>query len=68
MGSGNSSQCSLSSRRLLFDDQGLMRWEHRGAGGSRRVRERAGAVRDLASARIHVVEPEILGHAERRAS
>ena len=54
-----------ASRRLLFDDQGLMGWEHRGAGGSRRVREPVGAVRDFAFAGIHVVEPEILGLGER---
>jgi MurNAc alpha-1-phosphate uridylyltransferase len=49
-----------AARRLLFDDQGLMGWEHRGAGASRRVREPMGAVRDFAFAGIHVVEPEIL--------
>jgi len=54
-----------ASRRLLFDDQGLMGWEHREAGRSRRVRESVGAVRDLAFAGIHVVEPEILGLGER---
>jgi MurNAc alpha-1-phosphate uridylyltransferase len=47
-------------RRLLFDDEGLMGWEHREAGGLRRVREPIGAVRDFAFAGIHVVEPEIL--------
>ena len=55
-----------SARRLLFDDQGLMGWEHRGAGGARRVRSSSGAVRNFAFAGIHVVEPEILGLAERR--
>ena len=54
-----------SSRRLLFDDEGLMGWEHRAAGGSRRVRESVGTVRDFAFAGIHVVEPEILDLAER---
>jgi NDP-sugar pyrophosphorylase family protein len=54
-----------SSRRLLFDDQGLFGWEHRGAGGVRRVREPVGAVRDFAFAGIHAVEPEILDLAER---
>ena len=54
-----------AARRLLFDDQGLMGWEHRGAGESRRVRESDGAVRDFAFAGIHVVEPEILGLCER---
>jgi len=54
-----------SSRRLLFDDQGLMGWEHREVGGLRRVRESVGAVRDFAFAGIHVVEPKILDLAER---
>ena len=54
-----------AARRLLFDDQGLMGWEHRGAGGLRRVRESVGAVRDFAFAGIHVVEPGILDLAER---
>jgi NDP-sugar pyrophosphorylase family protein len=58
-------QDRLASRRLLFDDQGLMGWEHHGAGGLRRVRESAGAVREFAFAGIHVVEPEILDLAER---
>jgi len=54
-----------SSRRLLFDDEGLMGWEHREAGLARRVRESAGTARDFAFAGIHVVEPEILDLAER---
>ena len=54
-----------TARRLIFDDRGLMGWEHRGAGGLRRVRESVGAVRDFAFAGIHVVEPESLGLAER---
>jgi NDP-sugar pyrophosphorylase family protein len=54
-----------SSRRLLFDDQGLMGWEHREVGDARRVRESVGVVRNLAFAGIHVVEPEILDLAER---
>jgi NDP-sugar pyrophosphorylase family protein len=54
-----------TSRRLLFDDRGLMGWEHRAAGASRRVRESVGAVRDFAFAGIHVVEPEILRLTER---
>ena len=54
-----------ASRRLLFDDQGLMGWEHREAGGLRRVRESVGAVRAFAFAGIHVVEPGILDLAER---
>jgi len=51
-----------AARRLLFDDQGLMGWENREAGAAR---QSAGAVRDFAFAGIHVVEPEILGLAER---
>jgi NDP-sugar pyrophosphorylase family protein len=58
-------QTRLSSRRLLFDDQGLMGWEHREVGDARRVRESVGAVRDFAFAGIHVVEPGILNLAER---
>ena len=58
-------QTRPAARRLLFDDQGLMGWEHRGAGGLRRVRESVGAVRDFAFAGIHVVEPGILDLAER---
>lgn len=52
-----------SRRRLLFDEAGLLGWEKRGDGGSpgqvRRVREPKGAVRDMAFAGIHVVEPEL---------
>ncbi len=58
-------QTRPAARRLLFDDQGLMGWEHREVGGSRRVREPAGPVRDFAFAGIHVVEPEILDLTER---
>ena len=58
-------QTRTSARRLLFDDQGLMGWEHREEGDARRVREPAGALRDFAFAGIHVVEPEILDLCER---
>ena len=54
-----------AARRLLFDDLGLMGWEHREAGGLRRVRESVGAVRAFAFAGIHVVEPGILDLSER---
>ena len=54
-----------SARRLLFDEHGLVGWEHRAAGRARRVRESAGTVRDFAFAGIHVVEPEILDLGER---
>ena len=58
-------QTRPASRRLLFDDQGLMGWENREVGDARRVRQHAGAVRSLAFAGIHVVEPVILDLAER---
>ncbi len=58
-------QTRPTSRRFLFDDQGLMGWEHREEGDARRVREPAGAVRHFAFAGIHVVEPEVLDLAER---
>jgi NDP-sugar pyrophosphorylase family protein len=58
-------QTRPSSRRLLFDDQGLMGWEHREEGDARRVRESVGAVRGFEFAGIHVVEPGILDLAER---
>jgi len=54
-----------SARRLLFDEHGLVGWEHRAAGRARRVRESAGTVRDFAFAGIHMVEPEILDLGER---
>ena len=60
-----------AARRLLFDEDGLMGWERHGGGPdgateeSRRVREPVGALRDLAFAGIHVVEPEILDRTER---
>jgi NDP-sugar pyrophosphorylase family protein len=56
-------------RRLLFDDLGLVGWEHRGVDGvveaSRRVRAPAGALTDHAFAGIHVVEPALLDLTER---
>jgi NDP-sugar pyrophosphorylase family protein len=61
-----------SGRRLLFDDEGLMGWVRRAADGAekaaRRVREPAGAVRDLAFAGIHVVEPALFPLNERRGT
>ncbi len=59
-------QDRASSRRLLFDDEGLMGWT--GPGAERRVRPGAGAVRDVAFAGIHVVEPALLGLCERRGA
>ncbi len=58
-------QTRPSSRRLLFDDQGLMGWEDLGVGDARRVREPVGAVRNFAFSGVHVVEPEILDLCER---
>lgn len=55
-----------STRRLLFDDAGLMGWV--GKTGERRVREPAGAVRDLAFAGIHVVEPALFPLSRRRGT
>jgi NDP-sugar pyrophosphorylase family protein len=53
-----------ASRRLLFDDEGLMGWESRGADGSvepaRRVRDPIGALQDRAFAGIHVVQSDML--------
>ena len=57
-------QDRTSSRRLLFDDAGLMGWT--GPKGERRVRRPAGTVRDLAFAGIHVVEPALLGLSRRQ--
>ncbi len=52
-------QNRTTPRRLLFDDEGLM--GRRGPQGERRVRQSAGAVRDVAFAGIHVVEPALPG-------
>jgi NDP-sugar pyrophosphorylase family protein len=53
-----------SERQLLFDDEGLMGWEHRGREGtvreSHQVREPVGAVRRWSFSGIHVVEPAVL--------
>lgn len=58
-----------TTRRLLFDDTGLLGWVRLGPNGAaaetRRVREAAGAERDLAFAGIHVIEPELLRLTER---
>lgn len=58
-----------TSRRLLFDDGGLLGWVRLGkdgaAGETRRVREATGTERDLAFAGIQVIEPELLGLTER---
>ncbi|OGT99256.1 MAG: hypothetical protein A2085_09905 [Gemmatimonadetes bacterium GWC2_71_10] len=59
-------QQRTSSRRLLFDDEGLLGW--RGQKGERRVREPAGALRDVAFAGIHVIEPALLGLTQRRGT
>ena len=47
-------QTRPAKRRILFDDVGLVGW------GTEQAREPKGAVRDLAFAGIHVIEPELL--------
>ena len=59
-------QDRASSRRLLFDDEGLMGWTGRKA--ERRVRRPAGTLRDVAFAGIHVVEPALAGLSPRRGA
>jgi NDP-sugar pyrophosphorylase family protein len=58
-----------ASRRLLFDDRGLMGWENRGSDrappGTYRVREPVGPLRRWAFTGIHVVEPDIFGLSQR---
>ena len=58
-------QDRASRRRLLFDDEGLMGWT--GETGERRARRPAGAMRDVAFAGIHVVEPALPGLSRHRA-
>ncbi|HEX9632125.1 MAG TPA: nucleotidyltransferase family protein [Gemmatimonadales bacterium] len=62
-------QARETNRRLLFDDDGLMGWENRGADGavrgSERVRDPVGPVRPWSFTGIHAIEPGILDHAER---
>jgi len=57
-------QARASSRRLLFDGDGLMGWT--GPGRERLVRRPAGPARDVAFAGIHVVERALLGLSRRR--
>jgi len=56
-------QDRVSERQLLFDDEGLMGWEHRGSDGavrvSRRVRDPVGSLRRWSFSGIHVVEPVV---------
>jgi len=59
-------QDRASSRRLLFDDEGLMGWT--GPRGERRVRPPAGTLREMAFAGIHVVEPALPGLSRRRGA
>jgi NDP-sugar pyrophosphorylase family protein len=47
-------QTRPTARRLLFDDMGLVGW------GTQRVRDPVGAVRDLAFAGIHLIDPGLL--------
>ena len=62
-------QDRATSRRLLFDDHGLLGWENTGAHGgvtaSERVRQPVGALRSLAFTGIHVLEPSVFDLAER---
>ncbi len=55
-------QTRPTSRRVLFDDVGMMGW------GAQRVREPKGNVRDLAFSGIHVVEPDLLKRAATMAA
>lgn len=52
-----------AERQLLFDDEGLMGWEHRGSDGavreSQRVREPVGPLRRWSFSGIQVVEPAV---------
>ena len=52
-----------AERQLLFDDEGLMGWEHRGSDGvvreSQQVREPVGALRRWSFSGIQVVEPAV---------
>jgi len=58
-----------AERQLLFDDEGLMGWEHQGRDGvvreSQRVREPVGEVRRWSFSGIQVVEPAIFELCER---
>ena len=50
-----------SSRRLLFDDRGLLGWENLATGESRRCRLASSEVRAWPFAGVHVISPEIFG-------
>jgi NDP-sugar pyrophosphorylase family protein len=60
-----------AARRLLFDDEGLLGREERGAGpdgaggDAERVRESVGALRRWSFAGIHVIEPTVFELCER---
>lgn len=62
-------QARASTRRLLFDREGLLGWENRGADGtvlaSERVRDAVGAVQRWSFTGIHVIEPALLDRCER---
>lgn len=62
-------QARATSRRLLFDDNGLMGWENQAADGtvlgSERVRDPLGTVRRWSFTGIHAIEPVIFDRAER---
>ena len=52
-----------AARQLLFDDEGLMGWEHRGSDGavreSQQLRAPVGQLRRWSFSGIHVVEPAV---------
>jgi len=58
-----------AERQLLFDDEGLMGWEHRGSDGavreSQQVREPVGRLRRWSFSGIQVVEPAVFDLCER---
>jgi NDP-sugar pyrophosphorylase family protein len=55
-----------STRGLLFDDQGLLGHVDDDRGGPRPVRPAVGAVRRLAFACVHVIEPAFFEHVRER--
>jgi len=58
-----------AERQLLFDDEGLMGWEHRGSDrgvrDSQQVREPVGRLRRWSFSGIHVVEPAVFDLCDR---
>ena len=62
-------QARDTNRRLLFDANGLMGWENRGADGavlaSQRVREPVGPLRHWSFTGLHAIDPAVFDLAER---